>query len=384
LATNESGRDDDDEENAEGDERDESAPRPAVRRESDDIPAQVPADEPRNRAERRAQSKRARLEAGGGRAGAEAVDARPGRKPPPKTLSGKSGLDELPSWARNIANWIASRGRTLVVGALTVLLAIGATIGWRFRVERREASAGALYRDALEIQNARIRAADAPPDPPNSPPRRGPTFRDIAARNRAALAAFRRVSATYGDTPSAPLARLSEGNALYALARYAEARRVLEALIGVELAGQEPRLRELLAYTFEALGNNERALQHLQELGRIQDGAWRDGAAYHQARVLYRMNQPTRARDLLHTMLERLNRARPDDPTGPAGQSAVYSEAQDLLREVAPDDPLGRRAPTQNREELIQMLQRQMGGRLRIPPGAGGSAPAGGSGGGAP
>lgn len=339
-------------------------------------------DVPRNRAERRAAQKRERRGIAPNRSVVvPGQQARP--RLPPRTVTGKSNVEEVPPWARDLVAAMGRHRRALIAGAFVVILVAGATVGWVLYREQKLAQAAALYQEAVDIALAPIRPADAPPEPPSVPRRRGPTFPDHGARSRAALEAFRRVIQRFPDAPVAPLARLSEATALYDLGRYAEARRVFESLVGADLAGQEGRALEGLGFSLEAMNDLPGALRRYEELGRLHNGAWRDLAAFHQARVLHRMNQDQRAKDILRSLLERLGRSRPDDFLGVGGNATVYEQAQALLREIDPDDPLGRRQILPNDPEaLLRLLERQTGQRLRIPrPTETGGAPGGTDGG---
>jgi tetratricopeptide (TPR) repeat protein len=329
-------------------------------------PSELEAEAPRNRAERRAAAKRERRGVRPNRSVVEPgvpLSARP--RVPPKTVTGRSSADEVPPWARKLVDTMGRHRGTLIGGAVVVVAVVAGSIGWTLRREHKQAEAAALFQQAVEIEMAPIRAADAPPEPASAPPRRGPTYPDHVARSRAALEAFRRVSQRFPDAPITPLARLSEATALYDLGRYAEARRVYESLLGADVGGQEGRVYEGLGFALEAQNDLPGALRRYEELGRIQDGAWRDLAAFHQARVLHRQGQDNRAKDILHGLLERLSRSRPDDVLGAGGSGSVYEQAQSLLRDIDPTDPQARR-PATDPSELLRMLERQTGQRIRM------------------
>ncbi|MEI8256727.1 MAG: tetratricopeptide repeat protein, partial [Deltaproteobacteria bacterium] len=344
---------------------------------------QVQEELPRNRAERRQlarQKRRGQIKEVEDDSDAAAVaSGRP--RVPPKTVTGKTNADEIPVWAKSSVNWLTSNGKSLALGAALVLAVAGGAVFWSWRRDDQLAKGASAYRDAIEISTATIRAADAPPEPAGAPTRRTPTFVDRNARAQAALRAFREVESRYGNSPVASLARLSAASTLYDLGRYAEARPIFERLLGADSAGQDARVLEGLGFTLEALNDNAAALTKFQELGRIQDGAYRDLAGFHQARVEQRMGHNDRARDLLHGVIERLRRTSTDEALGTSG--TVLEGARALLRDIAPEDPMAAaERPANDQEAMMRQLQQRFGNQIRIqrpgeaPAGGGGSAPA--------
>jgi tetratricopeptide (TPR) repeat protein len=182
------------------------------------------------------------------------------------------------------------------------------------------------------------------------------------------LAAFRRVGAEFGGAPIAALAKLGEATQLYDLGRYAEARSVYESLLGsaATLAEQEGRVYEDLGFVMESLNDLPAALRRYEEMARLGEGAYRDIAQFHQARVLERQHQPARAKEVLHGLIERLQRARPNDPLSGSANSSVLEQAKALLHDIDPQDPLGRRSEVpSDPDAIMRMLERQTGRRLR-------------------
>ena len=378
LAAASGAEDDDEDDDGDFEEEESDEVRVLTSGEEESQPA---LEEPRNRAERRIRAKqerRGQLEKQRKELEADQAAANRRVKLPPKTVSGKSGSEDVPPWARGSVEWMTKNAKGLATGIVVVLAVAGGAVFWQWRHDNQFAKAASSYNDALQISGAQIRAADAPPDPPNSPPRRGPTFPDTTARAQAALRAFRDVESHHANTPIAPLARLSEAATLYDLARYAEAKPIYEALLHADVAGQDARVLEGLGFTLEALNDNAGALTRYQELGRIQDGAYRDLASFHQARIEQKLGHTDRARDLLHGVIERLRRTSTDEEFGTGG--SVLEGSRSLLRDIAPEDPLAQaEANAPNSPEALQRMIQQLGGRARViqPGRAGGAAPGG-------
>ncbi|MDP3279425.1 MAG: tetratricopeptide repeat protein [Deltaproteobacteria bacterium] len=287
-------------------------------------------------------------------------------KLPPLTTTGKStaNTDEVPPWVKRTGDWLADRRSTVFgVVAAIVLAGVGGTYAMDRRIEKRAEQAAKTVQ-AAEISNAEVRGADAPADPPNAPPRRIRAYASHTERARAALAASEQAIGT-GDMQISPVSKLMRAQALYDLGRYAEAKTILEPLVGADVMGLEGRVLETLGFCQEALGDNRSALARFEELGRLEGDGWRDLAGYHQARVLRRMNENDRARDGLRRLIERLDRARPDDLAAVQSRS-VQEQAKLLLHEIAPDDPLGRTQAPTDTDSILRMLQQQMGGQMQV------------------
>ncbi len=329
---------------------------------------------PRNRAERRELAKKVKR----GQASEEGEVKETDRNKkkvivrpvvPPLTVTGKStaNTDEVPPWVKRTGDWLAAKRTTVFAAAAAVLIgSVGLVYTVRARADSRATQALKLI-EAAQISNAEIRATDAPPEGPNRPPRITPTYADHMARARAALTASDNAINVAPDLATVPLARLSRAYVLYDLARYAEAKTVFESVLTSDLAGLNGRALEGLGFTLEALNDLPGALRRFDELARLEGDGWRELGTLHQARVLRRQGQSTRAKDMLHTLVERFDRARPDDTTTSANR-AVNDQARALLHEIAPEDPLGQREAGggTDTDSILRMLQQQMGGRVQM------------------
>lgn len=260
------------------------------------------------------------------------------RKPPPRTMAkGTGDADGVPEWARQWADSLSKHRRTLVMAAAGVLVVVGAATGYQAWSERRAARAGDAYATALQVSTANIEAEDRPARE-DAPPRRGPTFRTLEARLRAAVEKFRQVEQRNPQSQVAPIARLSEATALYQLGRYQEARQLYQGLLGADTSGLEARVLEGLAFTLESLNDLDGAATRYRELAAVQNAAYRDSAQFYQARLFVRRDDKPRAKELLHGVIERTAHPTAADPL--AGSiSSLREQAVALLREIDPQDP---------------------------------------------
>ncbi len=218
---------------------------------------------------------------------------------------------------------------------LGTALLLGAFFGWRAYSVSHEARATNAYHDGLTAMFAAI----TPEEPPADDPRRAlPHYRTFEARAQAALEKLRSAERANPSARATALIRLSEASTLYQLGRYAEAKNLYQSILGGDLAGLEGRAIEGLAFTLESLGDLDGAMARYRELQSVQGGIFRDQSQFYQARLLVRRNDAARAKDLLHTVIERVGRPAASDPTASA-QTALKEQCLAILRDLDPTDP---------------------------------------------
>ncbi len=349
-------------------EREETTGTEAAEAQADEAAEAPDPNTPRNRAERRAQAKAARR----GRsvrladdALAQGVDGEENptgdpllgqntsiggdtpalldapsdvRRPrvPPRTMSrGTGNAEGVPEWALRAGDWIKANRQNLLTVVAASLILVGGGLGYRAWSNSRGAKASNAYAEALQANFAVI----TPEEPAADDPRHDlPHFRSFEERARATLERLRRAEQGNESARVAPLVRLTEAGTLYQLGRYTEARDVYRSLLGKDLAGLEPRAIEGLAFTLESLNDLDGAMAQYRELQNVQGGAFRDQAQFYQARLLARRNDVARAKDLLHTVVNRLGHPSAADPTAPL-QTALRDKSLELLRDLDPNDP---------------------------------------------
>jgi len=271
---------------------------------------------------------------GGGTRRLDEGDKRP--KVPPRTMSkGTGNAEGVPEWALKAGDWFAQNRSQAVTVVLGTALLLGAFFGWRAYSVSHEARATNAYHDGLTAMFAAI----TPEEPPADDPRRAlPHYRTFEARAQAALEKLRSAERANPSARATALIRLSEASTLYQLGRYAEAKNLYQSILGGDLAGLEGRAIEGLAFTLESLGDLDGAMARYRELQSVQGGIFRDQSQFYQARLLVRRNDAARAKDLLHTVIERVGRPAASDPTASA-QTALKEQCLAILRDLDPTDP---------------------------------------------
>lgn len=198
-----------------------------------------------------------------------------------------------------------------VAGGVAVVLC---TFGvWSWYDKRRETTATEQFGKALEVLDARILAADEPPEP--APPGKPapPTFPSRRERTEAAL---KQLGSMSGGADVAKNASLMRAGLLYDLGRYDEAiaeyRRFLDAGADGDL---KYLAREGIGYALEAKAlaqqdqaarnaGLDEALKTFEQLQTDDKGFYRDAALYHQARLRALKGEKEQAVQLYKKVLE--------------------------------------------------------------------------------
>lgn len=248
--------------------------------------------------------------------------------------------------ATDIAHEIGKHAKWLyAAAALAVLVGLGFVLYSQFG-HRSEEAAGRDLAKAVEIANAEIRAADA--EAPEGEPEGTVTFVTTQARAEQALREFQRVTSHHAGTVAASWARLGEAHALLELNRVSDARTAFEK--ARREGGEDPmiaaRAIEGVGFTLEAENKQQEAVAKFQELSRVGNGAFRNLADYHLARMYIALHQDVRAKETLRALVDRLNSAAgPDGDLAPASPY-VLDQAQIRLAELDPSAvPHTRRSP---------------------------------------
>jgi predicted negative regulator of RcsB-dependent stress response len=249
---------------------------------------------------------------------------------------GKTQADEVEQQAEahaaTMASWFEDNRKTVygVLAAIAVLL--GVYVAWSTFGHRAAEQASAALGEALDVANARIRAADAPEEPADALGRE--TFPTTTARAEKALSLFRKVTSQHAGSDAALWARLGEARALLDLDKPGEARAAFEKALreGSGNASVTARAFEGIAFTFEAENQPQKAVEKFQALSRAGEGAFKDLADYHLARMYLRTGEENRAKDLLKDLVQRL---RAGDDGAPEDRSPyILTQAEVRLAEL--------------------------------------------------
>jgi tetratricopeptide (TPR) repeat protein len=284
--------------------------------------------------------------------------------------------------ATRAGEWTAQNRQMAMGAAAVAAIALVGWLGWSMWTAREAAAAGGLLAEALRISSAQIVAADAAPATHDDHDEdAAPTFETIAARNEAALAAYRRVVSEHAGSRAAAWARLGEGRTLFAQGDNAGARTAYQAAF--DTSGDESvvawQALEGVGATYEAESDWAHATSTYERLSSLADHAYQSVASYHLARMHAASGDEAAAltafRELVDTLREEGEEGEPPFPY-------VLAQADQRLRELdpsaagagphlggggAPDEGGGGGNPLEGLspeeiQQLIQRLQTKSGG----------------------
>ena len=225
-------------------------------------------------------------------------------------------------------DWAKKNRRMLIGGAVVVGIAVAAATGYSIYAEAKAKEASKVLWDAVETARAEIVAEGEGLDDDAQ------TYPTIAARAERAAERYESVISQYPDTEAAIWARLGRANALYELGQHEDARGEYEKALSE--GGDDPivawRALEGIGFTYEAEEKWDEAVERFQELGQSADGAYRDIADYHLARMHLAKGDEARAKETLRDLVDRLRGDREGQPE----LSFVLSQAEVRLAALDP------------------------------------------------
>lgn len=354
---------------------------------ADDQLEAIAREEERKLAERRAAAKAKKK---GKKSGLEAAASKKlakigKRAEPRRTVAVAADADPLIDRTVKLGEWAKQNQKVVqMVGGL-LFVALIAVAGFLYYQNKRETEASALLSKAVEAQTARI--GEPPKDEDEATGEK--YYKTIDARRDAALEKYREVQAKFAGTGAAILARLAEGSLLLdkreadaALTAFQDVKNSPLAAADVEVKG---RALEGIGFAYELKAQaapNEKdkhldaALEAFKELENAADGAkgLKEMAMYHQARVLQNKGDKEKAKELLVSLKERLNKTEEALSPGlplPTPFPYLKEVAMDRLHSIDPEGhpksqmlPGGgvNLTPAQLKKMMEDMANQQKGG----------------------
>ncbi|MBX3231503.1 MAG: hypothetical protein KIT84_24260 [Labilithrix sp.] len=325
---------------------------------ADDEAEALAREEERKLAERRAAKKK------GKKTGLEAAASKKlakigTRAEPKRPVALAADADPLIERTAKLSDWAKKNQKAVqVFGALLTVALLGIA-GFLYYQDKRETEASVVLTKAIEVQRARIGEPKKDDDEEEHHETYYKTYDD---RRAAALTHYREVGSKFPGTGAAILARLAEGSLLLdkkeadnALAAFNDVKGTALAAADVEVKGRA--LEGVgFAYELKALQTPAEKDKHLdaalaafKELENAEVKGFKEPAMYHQARVLMAKGDKTKAKELLLSLKERLDKS--EDPIAPGlPQPTTYPYLKDIamdrLREIDPSAAPKARAPS--------------------------------------
>lgn len=308
-------------------------------------------EEERKLAERRAKGKLGKKSKKGGLevAASKKLSKIGERAEPQRTVAVAADADPLIEKTAKLSEWAKQNQKTVqIVGALIAAVLLG-TAGYLYWDNKREVQASEALAKAVAAQRAKI----GEPPKEEEDPDPAPMFKTVELRREAAIKGYRDVQSQFPKTGAAILSRLAEGSLLLdkrepdnAIAAFNDVKGTALAMADLEVKG---RALEGLGFAHEmkaimtpadAPKSLDAALQTYKELeNTVEIHGFKELAMYHQARVLQAKGEKDKAKELLVSLKQRLEKPDESGPSPiPKGQPYPYLKevAMDRLRAIDP------------------------------------------------
>ncbi len=318
---------------------------------ADDEVEALAREEERKLAERRAAKKKGKKKGGLEVAASKKLTNLGKRAEPKRTVAVAADADPLIERTAKLTDWAKKNQKLVQIVGLALCAGLLGLAGYLYYDHKRETEASAILTKAVEAQRAQIGEPKKDDEDDDNHQQYFKTFED---RRAAALKQYKEVQSKFPGTGAAILARLAEGSLLLdkrdadgALAAFNDVKGSALAAADLEVQG---RALEGLGFAHElkaGAGDKDKeldaALAAFKELENATDvnaaKGFKELAMYHQARVLMSKGDKDKAKELLLSLKERLDKV--DEPIAmglPTPPSFPYLRevAMDRLREIDP------------------------------------------------
>lgn len=319
----------------------------------DDQSETLAREEERKLAERRNAGKK-KSKKGGLEVAASKKLAKIGTRAEPKrNLAVAADADPLIEKTAKLSEWAKENQKTVqVVGALIAAALLGIA-GFLYFEHKHETEASTLLTQAVDDERGRI--GEPPKEDTENPAPVDPTplFKTFDDRRESALKKYREVESRFPKTGAAILARLAEGSLLLdkhepepALAAFTDVKGSPLASADQEVKGRAlegmgfaNEMKALSVPPADAAKYWDDAAKSYKELENTVDiRGFKELAMYHQARVAQNRGEKDKAKEILLSLKERLNKTEEGTSSIPQGPAFPYLKevAMDRLREIDP------------------------------------------------
>lgn len=235
--------------------------------------------------------------------------------------------DEFVTTSMRAITWLQARRKQVLI-ALGVLVALG--VGYTVWADQRKsaaADAGRLLAAALEAETAEVIAEPAETSEDGEDPPL--TFRSEKQRAQAVFRRYKRLLARVDSGDLAAHAHMGLAGAYLELGNLQDAQREYQRVLDSGNEALAPPAIEGIAYILEARGKLDDARARYDELKLIQNGNYRNLAAYHLARIDIARGKKPDALELLKSVRQNL----PESPDLPYLREQVEARITDLEAE---------------------------------------------------
>ncbi|MBX3221424.1 MAG: tetratricopeptide repeat protein [Labilithrix sp.] len=307
-------------------------------------------EEERKLDERRASKKKGKKKGGLEVAASKKLAKIGTRAEPKRRVAVAADADPLIERTAKLSEWAKKNQKLVQVVGAAVLVGLLGLAGFLYYDNKRETEASLILTKAVEAQRAQI---GEPKKDDEDEDNRQLYFKTFDDRRAAALKQYKEVQSKFPGTGAAILARLAEGSLLLdkrdadgALAAFNDVKGSALAAADMEVKGRALEglgfAHELKAQAAPAEKDKalDAALAAFKELETAVDvKGFKELAMYHQARVLMAKGDKDKAKEILVSLKERLDRGEEPIASGlPAPPSFPFLKevAMDRLHEIDP------------------------------------------------
>lgn len=318
---------------------------------ADDETEALAREEERKLAERRAAKKKGKKKTGLEAAASKKLSKIGKRAEPKRTVAVAADADPLIERTAKLSDWAKKNQKTVQLVGAVLFVALLGVAGFLYYDHKRETEASLILAKAVEAQSAKI--GEPPKAKDDEEETRETYYKTFDDRRAAALKQYKEVQSKFPGTGAAILSRLAEGSLLLdkhdadgALAAFTEVKGSPLATADNEVKG---RALEGIGFAHElkAAAKPEEKDKSLdlantafKEMENLDIKGFKEMAMYHQARVLQNKGDKDKAKEILLSLKERLNKTEdaiasglPTPPTYPY----LKEVAMDRLHEIDPE-----------------------------------------------
>ena len=350
---------------------------------SEDATEALAREEERKLAERRA-ARKGKKKGGLEVAASKKLSKIGTRAEPKRTVAVAADADPLIERTAKLSEWAKKNQKIVQIVGLVMVAGLLGVAGFLYFDNKRELEASQSLTKAVEAQTARI---GDPPKGEDEEDAKVLSFKTFDERRAAALKQYKEVQSKFPSTGAAMLARLAEASILLdkreadaALTAFTEVKGSALATADIEVKGRALEgigfAHELkaLATPAEKDKHLDAALAAYRELENVADvKGFKELAMYHQARVLQNKGEKDKAKEILLSLKQRLDKT--EDPLAPGlPPTPTYpylkEVAMDRLHEIDPESapkatapkggPGGGQMPTQAQiKKMMEDMQKK-------------------------
>lgn len=211
-------------------------------------------------------------------------------KRPVQLLASERVDDALSRGTTGSLKWLKANS-TAVQGVLAfVLVAGGAGLYWKHRMDDQTAALSAVLGKATLAERGRVSEGTEETSEEDKRRELYPVFKSAAEREEKALAGYRDAAARAQNKPAGALGKLGEAGILLDRKDFDGAKAAYEGVLASSLAKTDDdvkaRALEGLGFVLEGKGDLDAAMGRYQELQQVAAVGYRELGLYHQGRLL--------------------------------------------------------------------------------------------------